>query len=193
MQRISPETRRLLGKIACLDFANSVDWASDGTERPAVACYVAPGLTKERPIIEFTLGHRQSAATLTTSWPWPWVSHRTVAERSAREMRAVVAPYLVDLSVADGDEQDHGREGGEDTGDGTQHHPRAHGLADDRDQHAGNDGVDDAHDDVPSREPVGQSDPIAEAICLQHARLVVVMACDKVRLQLRCELEVGVP
>lgn len=35
MQRISPETRRLLGGAACLDFANSVDWASDGTERPA--------------------------------------------------------------------------------------------------------------------------------------------------------------
>ena len=35
MQRISPETRRLLGGVACLDFANSVDWASDGTERPA--------------------------------------------------------------------------------------------------------------------------------------------------------------
>jgi predicted RNA-binding Zn ribbon-like protein len=35
MQRVSPETRRLLGGVACLDFANSVDWADDGTERPA--------------------------------------------------------------------------------------------------------------------------------------------------------------
>lgn len=34
MQRANPETRRLLGGAACLDFANSVDWASDGTERP---------------------------------------------------------------------------------------------------------------------------------------------------------------
>jgi predicted RNA-binding Zn ribbon-like protein len=34
MQRIDAETRRLVGGALCLDFANSVDWASDGTERP---------------------------------------------------------------------------------------------------------------------------------------------------------------
>jgi predicted RNA-binding Zn ribbon-like protein len=34
MQRIDPETRKLLGGVTCLDFANSVDWASDGGERP---------------------------------------------------------------------------------------------------------------------------------------------------------------
>lgn len=37
MQRIDPETRRLLGGATCLDFANSVDWASDGSERPSHA------------------------------------------------------------------------------------------------------------------------------------------------------------
>lgn len=35
MQKISAETRRLVGGALCLDFANSIDWASDGTERPA--------------------------------------------------------------------------------------------------------------------------------------------------------------
>jgi predicted RNA-binding Zn ribbon-like protein len=35
MQKISVETRRLVGGVLCLDFANSVDWASDGTERPS--------------------------------------------------------------------------------------------------------------------------------------------------------------
>ena len=34
LQRIDPETRKLLGGATCLDFANSVDWASDGAERP---------------------------------------------------------------------------------------------------------------------------------------------------------------
>jgi len=34
MQRIDPETRKLLGGLTCLDFANSVDWAGDGSERP---------------------------------------------------------------------------------------------------------------------------------------------------------------
>lgn len=35
MQKISVETRRLVGGVLCLDFANCVDWASDGTERPS--------------------------------------------------------------------------------------------------------------------------------------------------------------
>lgn len=35
MPRTNPETRSLLGGVACLDFANSVDWGSDGTERPS--------------------------------------------------------------------------------------------------------------------------------------------------------------
>src|SRR5262245_33770095 len=35
MQRINVETRRLVGGALCLDFANSVDWASDRTERPS--------------------------------------------------------------------------------------------------------------------------------------------------------------
>jgi predicted RNA-binding Zn ribbon-like protein len=34
MQRSDPETRRLLGGVTCLEFANSVDWAADGSERP---------------------------------------------------------------------------------------------------------------------------------------------------------------
>jgi predicted RNA-binding Zn ribbon-like protein len=34
MQKVSVETRRLVGGVLCLDFANSVDWASDGGERP---------------------------------------------------------------------------------------------------------------------------------------------------------------
>jgi predicted RNA-binding Zn ribbon-like protein len=34
MQKASPETRKLLGGAVCLDFANSVDWAPDGSERP---------------------------------------------------------------------------------------------------------------------------------------------------------------
>jgi predicted RNA-binding Zn ribbon-like protein len=37
MQKIDAETRRLVGGALCLDFANSVDWASDGTERPSHA------------------------------------------------------------------------------------------------------------------------------------------------------------
>jgi predicted RNA-binding Zn ribbon-like protein len=34
MRKVNPETRRLDGGELSLDFANSVDWASDGTERP---------------------------------------------------------------------------------------------------------------------------------------------------------------
>jgi len=35
VQRISVQTRRLVGGALCLDFTNSVDWDSDGTERPS--------------------------------------------------------------------------------------------------------------------------------------------------------------
>jgi predicted RNA-binding Zn ribbon-like protein len=35
LQKVSPETRRLDGGELCLDFANSVDWAGDGAQRPA--------------------------------------------------------------------------------------------------------------------------------------------------------------
>jgi predicted RNA-binding Zn ribbon-like protein len=37
MKQASVDTRRLVGGSLCLDFANSVDWASDGSERPAHA------------------------------------------------------------------------------------------------------------------------------------------------------------
>jgi predicted RNA-binding Zn ribbon-like protein len=35
MERPRVETRRLLGGALCLDFANTIDWAADGSERPA--------------------------------------------------------------------------------------------------------------------------------------------------------------
>lgn len=38
---MSVETRRLVGGALCLDFANSVDWASDGSERGAHADVMA--------------------------------------------------------------------------------------------------------------------------------------------------------
>lgn len=34
MKQATVETRRLVGGSLCLDFANSVDWAGDGSERP---------------------------------------------------------------------------------------------------------------------------------------------------------------
>jgi predicted RNA-binding Zn ribbon-like protein len=34
MRPSSVESQRLVGGVLCLDFANSVDWAADGTERP---------------------------------------------------------------------------------------------------------------------------------------------------------------
>ena len=37
MKQATIDTRRLVGGSLCLDFANSVDWASDGSERPAHA------------------------------------------------------------------------------------------------------------------------------------------------------------
>lgn len=37
MERTSVQTRKLVGGAACLDFANSVDWEPDGSERPAHA------------------------------------------------------------------------------------------------------------------------------------------------------------
>jgi predicted RNA-binding Zn ribbon-like protein len=35
MRKPDVDTRRLVGGALCLDFANTVDWAGDGTERPA--------------------------------------------------------------------------------------------------------------------------------------------------------------
>jgi predicted RNA-binding Zn ribbon-like protein len=37
LQQANVQTRRLVGGALCLDFANSVDWDSDGSERPAHA------------------------------------------------------------------------------------------------------------------------------------------------------------
>lgn len=37
MNQAAVDTRRLVGGSLCLDFANSVDWTSDGSERPAHA------------------------------------------------------------------------------------------------------------------------------------------------------------
>jgi predicted RNA-binding Zn ribbon-like protein len=41
MERPSAHTRRLVGGALCLDFANSVDWERDGSERPAHADVLA--------------------------------------------------------------------------------------------------------------------------------------------------------
>jgi len=43
MQRSSATARRLVGGAVCLDFANAIDWDSDGSERPAHAdAWAAP-------------------------------------------------------------------------------------------------------------------------------------------------------
>jgi predicted RNA-binding Zn ribbon-like protein len=65
MQQVDVATRPLLGGSACLDFANSVDWASDGTERPSHA----DALTTPEDLARLgeRLGARKSRAPLVVS------------------------------------------------------------------------------------------------------------------------------
>jgi predicted RNA-binding Zn ribbon-like protein len=74
MKRASAATRALLGGSICLDFANSVDWASDGTERPSHAD------TLTAPADLVTLGRRLGLAR-----------SRLPLAVSGRELRAALA------------------------------------------------------------------------------------------------------
>jgi predicted RNA-binding Zn ribbon-like protein len=93
MQRASAATRALLGGSVCLDFANSVDWASDGTERPSHADV----LTSPADLV--TLGRRLGLA-----------SSRVPLEVSGRELRSALAlrhsVHAIFASIAAGSKPD---------------------------------------------------------------------------------------